>query len=345
MPAFLAALLLVPQVPNDEHRAWLAGEAEARGIPGLSAAVVRDGAIALELGVGLAVLEPARAAEPATIYPLYSVSKVLAAVAVLQQVEAGKLVLDAPAAKFLADLPAELADVTLRQALGHTSGLRNWVDAPEWKELPPDERALLGGRDVLEIVAGMARAHPAGERFAYSQSGYVLAGLALEAVTARSYDALLSERLFVPLGMTSARFGDLDALDSGLASVIYERADGGPRPKAVHFEAFVHPAAGLNASVHDLALFAAALQRGELLAPASTAELWRETRGGGGERNAYGLGWVVDELDGHRRVGHEGGGAAWFWHFPDEGLAVIVLTNLNGGRGDALIDAFARRFL
>ncbi len=154
----LALLALAAQASTDPHRAWLEAEAARLGIPGFSVAVVRDGEVALEFGCGWATLEPRRAATHETIFPLYSVSKLFAGVAVLQQVEAGPLELDAPVSQVLADLPPELAGVSLRQALGHTTGLGNWVDAAEWKELAPESRALLEARDVLEIVAGMPRA-------------------------------------------------------------------------------------------------------------------------------------------------------------------------------------------
>jgi D-alanyl-D-alanine carboxypeptidase len=346
MSTLLVALALASlQEPPDDPRAWLAAEAAARGIPGLSAAVVRAGEVVLEVGIGSAAIEPARPATARTVYPLWSVAKVFTSVAVMRAVEREELALDAPVADALAELPEELGAITLRQALAHTSGLRNFFDAPEWKELAPDVQAELAPLDVLGIVAGMRSASAPGERFAYSQSGYVLAGALLEHAGAAPFATLLERDLFTPLGMETARHGALAALALEHAAVVYERVDGELRTKDLRFEPFVHPAAGLNASVRDLVAFAVALDAGRVLPRAALDVLWTESTPRSGPPSGYGLGWVVDALDGHRRAGHEGGGAAWFWHFPDERLSVIVLTNLNGGRNDELVDALARRFL
>jgi CubicO group peptidase (beta-lactamase class C family) len=97
-----------------------------------------------------------------------------------------------------------------------------------------------------------------------------------------------------------------------------------------------YPAAGLNSSAADLAKFLIALDAGKVLRPESLRALWSPVRLNDGAEKGYGLGWTVGEHEGRKVVGHEGGGAIWVAHFPDEHLSVIVLCNLNGARADEI---------
>jgi CubicO group peptidase (beta-lactamase class C family) len=78
------------------------------------------------------------------------------------------------------------------------------------------------------------------------------------------------------------------------------------------------------------------LDAGKVLKHESLNALWAPVKLNNGTEKAYGLGWTVDEHNGHKVVGHEGGGSTWIAHFPSEHLSVVVLCNLNGARADEI---------
>jgi len=102
---------------------------EANHIPGLSLAVVRDGKIILAKGYGMANLELAAPATEKTAFAIYSITKTFTGVATMMLVEEGKIALEDPISKHLADLPAAWNKVTIRRLLTHTSGISDFCES------------------------------------------------------------------------------------------------------------------------------------------------------------------------------------------------------------------------
>jgi len=306
---------------------YVRAEMEARHIPGLALAVVRGDSVVYARGYGFADLAHRVLATDSTAFVIASITKTFTAVAVLSLVEEGRVALDDPIGRRVADLPEAWRGATVRQLLQHTSGINsfNAHDAP-----PCPSGATLGPgyttRDALAEVACLPLDFAPGTDWSYSDSGYLLLGLLLETVSGQTYEGPLENRIFAPLGMTSTRLLDAGAVVPRLARG-YTWEDGAFRNGPELIGAVEFSTGGLVSTVHDLARWAAALGSPRLLQAATWAEAWTPAPVG---EAVYGMGFALRPVEGRRHVGHTGGGpsaATTLSVFPDDGLAVIVLTN------------------
>ncbi|MFI2105516.1 serine hydrolase domain-containing protein [Isoptericola sp. NPDC019693] len=158
-----------------------------RRVPALSAAVGRAGEL---VWTGAAGWDPAR---PGTAFRIGSITKPMTAVAVLRLAAAGRLGLNDAVGHHLADAPAP--DATVAQLLTHTAGLPAEPPGPWW------ERHGAGAWDDL-VAAGIEPLCEPGERHHYSNVGYAVLGRLLEEAHGRSWDAVLRDEVWTPLGMT-----------------------------------------------------------------------------------------------------------------------------------------------
>ena len=140
VPFFVAALLcLMPALgqaenaveeANAQARQLIRQTMQARRIPGLQLAVVKDGQVVLSESFGLANVENSVPVRPSTLFPLNSATKAFTGVAMMQLAEAGLVNLEAPVSRYLEDLPEAWRGIRVRQLLAHTSGLPEIVEQP-----------------------------------------------------------------------------------------------------------------------------------------------------------------------------------------------------------------------
>jgi len=315
-------------------------------IPGLTVAVIKNGKILKLKGYGVASVEFDVPADERTIFQLFSVSKIFAGVAAMKLVEEGKLSLETPVTDIIANLPPAWKAIHIRHLLTHTSGLTEMSANPRYASLSEDKKKRISVQEEIALVADTPLKFQPGEKFSYHQSGYRLLGMIIEQVTGRSYADYLKANLFLPLAMNSTQFGGTEAaVIKHRSSTSYNRETGELRGWIYPFSVRDYPAAGLNSSASDLAKFLIALDSGRILQPKSLATMWSPLRLNDNTEKDYGLGWTVENHNGRKVVGHEGGGAIWVAHFPSEHLSVVVLCNLNGARADEIQFGIADLYL
>jgi CubicO group peptidase (beta-lactamase class C family) len=181
-------MTLLPETARDVDRLVALAQAEGRG-PSLALGVVRDGDL---VHVALAGEQPRPDAD--LQYRIGSISKTMTAVLVMQQRDAGRLTLDDPLDNHLPGTP--VGALTLRQLLGHASGLQREPDGDWWERTE--------GADLATLLAGLTPAkiaHPPHRVYHYSNLAYGLLGGVLERITGTPWAELLRERLLDPLGM------------------------------------------------------------------------------------------------------------------------------------------------
>jgi CubicO group peptidase (beta-lactamase class C family) len=263
-----------------------------------------------------------------TRFNIASIGKMFTATAVLRLTEQGRIDLDAPIIRYLPDYPARAVaeQITARQLLSHSSGVGNYWEAIAKK--PP--QAFVETRDFLPLFADQPLEFTPGEQIGYSNSGYVVLGLIVEAVTGEAFADHVARTIFQPLSMTGSGYWPLDL-------VVPNRADGYTRdekvPGAWRSNVFVNqfrgnPAGGGYSTVADLATFIGALGEDRLLSPGmrrvATTGLFDMGR------VRYGLGVMEDVVNGHRILGHTGGHfgiAGEVWRYEDLGYTFAMLTN------------------
>jgi CubicO group peptidase (beta-lactamase class C family) len=308
-------------------------------VPGAAIALIQNGEIVAKKGYGFADMENSIPVTPTTGFNIGSISKTIAAWGVMTLVEKGKLDLDAPVSTYLSRwrLPeSEFNEdgVTLRRLLSHTAGL-SLHGYPGWKpddELPTLEESLSGktngSGDVRLIMEP-------GTKWEYSGGGYTLAQLIIEEVTGQSFADYMRQAVLRPLGMSNSDYQLTEKILSK-SSLAYDET--GMPTYSPRFTA--KAAAGLQTTVEDLAIFAAAALSGkngqtpgrDVLMP-ETVELMLTPAPA--SNNRYGLGYEVMLMpDGRRANGHGGANRGWratFGILPETGDGLVIMNNSTNG--------------
>jgi len=267
-----------------------------------------------------------------TRFNLGSINKMFTSVSILQLMEAGKLSLDDPVAKWL---PGVLRDdaaarIRIRHLLTHTSGLGDFLFTPEMEKLNPARFRSIA--DYLPLVKGDTGRFEPGTSWSYSNTGFLLLGAIVEKASGQPYEQYVRDHVFSPAGMTDTEWPYFDQSPRNVAFG-YERelADAGPVWGSNRYNLPVHgsPAGGGVSTVADMFRFLDALRTNKLLKPETTQRMLAAKP----EMNApqYGFGTQIFPADG--MVGHTGGGPgtrSWVSMDPRTGLIVIVLGNTTG---------------
>lgn len=322
---------------------WIGFQHELRGVPGIQVAIRHRGELLLDEAWGVA---NAATAEPLTtghLFRIASHSKTFTATAVLQLAESGALRLDDPLSRWLPELAdAEVGDVSVRELLGHQGGvIRDGVVADFWQRgLPFPDRA-----EILRMAAEEGRVFAPNEHFKYSNVGYSLLGLVIEAAAGVSYAQYVVERIVRPLGLDDlGPEWDAGRADDFAAGHNAALRAGAARRVIPHVDTRAMAAAtGWFGTARDLSAYFAAHAPGDatLLSDASKRLLQRRESDieYAGVLRHYGLGFDVRDLDGASLIGHSGGYPGHItrtWLDLDDDLVVSVLTNAIDGPADVL---------
>jgi CubicO group peptidase (beta-lactamase class C family) len=338
---------LAPRV-IERIEAAISTEMASQSIPALSVAVATDDELRWSAGYGMSDLENFVPAKASTVYRLASISKPITATALLQLVEQGRVDLDAPVQTYLPEFPRKPWNVTPRLLLSHLGGIRHYRG--------PDDFGSTQGYDsvraALRIFQDDELAHEPGTRYLYTTYGFNVLGAIVESVAGEPFIDYLRERIFKPAGMTRIR-------DDSSAAIILHRArgysktkDGEVRNCGLADTSNKIPGGGLAGTAADLVKFAIALNRGKLLEKDTLSRMFTAARTRDGAVVPYGLGIVPGEWNGRRRISHGGGqqGTATLLHlYPENGVAIAVMCNLEGAKlaplseqiAEALVDKSA----
>lgn len=355
-------------------------------LPGVSVAVVDADGVRYADGFGSRDLAGNRPATAETLYGIGSVTKSVTALALAQLHEADMLDFDDPLSDHLdVDIggPGD-EPIRLRHLLSHASGLpslgmsealigrrlrrdtdtvplateadfRAYIEGAVSGDAAVGGDAAAGG-DAAVGSAGPGRptderVGPPGERFAYSNAGYVLLGQVIEAATGREYGQYVEAHVLDPLGMERSTFDDAEfAMDDDHATVyLQEQRDGSPSAEpptrrggdggdlvaaSLPTRELSRPAGGLLASVSDLATYVrlflgdGSVDGRDIVSPESAARLTDgrvDTPSG-----PYGFGWRTREACGRELVGHSGSiavSSAYVGFCREAGLGVVVAAN------------------
>jgi len=317
---------------------YLREEARRQHIPGLSVAVLRGDRVLLARGYGYANVELNAPASDSTVYQSGSLGKQFTAALILQLADSGRLGLDDPIRKYFPEGPPGWDSVTVRQLLTHTSGI------PDYTDSVVDLRRDYTEDELVRIAAALTPLFRPGDRWSYSNTGYMLLGVLVHRVTGVFYGDLLRTRIFGPLGMHSARvISEADIVPNRAAG--YRMAG-----DTLRNQEWVSPSLNTTAdgalylSVHDLARWAVGLNTHRVLSPSDLTLAWTPVRLNDGGTFPYGFGWSLSEIRTQPRIGHTG---AWqgfrtsIQRFPAANLTVIVLANLEQARPEAISLAVA----
>lgn len=306
--------------------ALLAGAYPANG-PGASAIVTDHGKVVYEGTRGLADIAARRAITPKTVFRIGSITKQFAAATVLQLAAEGKLKLSDPIATYLPNYPNG-GSITVAELLNHTSGIQDYTEIPGWMVEANTNRPYTT-QQLIAVFKDLPAPSKPGEKWAYNNSGYILVGGLIEAVTHKPWYEAVEERIIRPLGLSTVRYGINEPRIAAMASGYTKGKKGVARSQKIDMS--VPGAAGsLVATPRDLAAWADALHHGKVLPAPYYARMIAPTKLPDGSTVPYAFGLENGEVRGHATIGHSGGIFGFTTdslYIPDEDLFVAVFTN------------------
>jgi len=322
-PLLLSVLLV--QGDTTAINRYVQAEMERQRIPGLSLAVLQGDRVLLSRGYGLANVELHVPGSDSTVYQSGSMGKQFTAALVEMLVVNGQLRLDDSIVRWLPEGRDVWRGITVRHLLTHTSGV------PEYTDSTFDYRKDLTEDELVKFAASRPLDFQPGERWSYSNTGYVLLGVLIHRVTGRFYGDVLRDSVFRPLGMTDSRV--ISEHD-----IVFNRADGYQlEERGLKNQEWVAPTLNTTAdgalyfTVRDLIRWAVALNHRGMVGGALLDTAWTPVRLSDGATYPYGFGWGIFEQHGHLRIAHSGswqGFKTVIARYPESGLTVIVLANL-----------------
>ena len=308
---------------------------------------------------GKAEFSPDRALDDDDQMAIASVTKTFIAALILQLVDEGKIDLDAPFGEYFRDAPRK-DKATVRQLLGHTSGIYNFWANPRYGEITKAwwQTPGAGGQksrskqwtydEMMRLVR--AGEFKPGEGYQYSNTNYLILGKVAEAVEGKPLHRMLNQRFFKPLGLKNTIYQPAQKPRVDAAHGHWDWGGGwtdhtqGSSYVPFMAAASIADAAGAMASTaEDLSTWASALYGGEVLSDESLAEMLTFGRPG-----FYGLGTYPASFEGHRGVGHRGGIRGYesaMFYFPEDGVTVVLLSNQGNWGTDAPMNKLVKAVL
>lgn len=291
-------------------------------VVGVSVGVERGSDVIVRGGWGLADRATGRKATAETVYRLGSSSKQFTAALVMKLVERGVVGLDDPVDRHLPQMPREWLGITIRQLLNHTSGVPNFTDAgsSHWaKKLSP--------AGLLALVSGHGLRFPAGSKYAYSNSNYVMLGQIAERHYGKPFPQILADELFGPLNMRSTRYCEDEYGANGQAMPYIRDGD---RVKDAPYWSVAHGfgSGGICSTVADVSAWTRALHGGKVVSASSYAQM--TTPEGAAAPEGYGFGLIVRSVAARPALLHGGtvpGFIAMPAWLPAEQLSIVILMN------------------
>jgi CubicO group peptidase (beta-lactamase class C family) len=318
-------------------------------VVGASALVAKGDHILLLEGYGVSDLGLEAPAKPDSVYHIVGPMLPFTGVAVMQQVERGKLSLDDDIAKFLPEFPTQGHRVTIRHLISNTSGVVDYHYRGD-----PLESTYRQPKAMDEVVALFANGqwiHEPGTQWDWSVSNFQLLTQIIERVSGQPFAEYMQKNIFDPAGATATTTCDNTSVIHGLSHAYQRIGD--------HYEAATEDSNAVSydlrfcSTVSDLFRIWRGVQQGKLLKP-ETLKLMTTAEGPGIKMTAadpkthYGMAFILGHEDDHRDVGQNGsllGYSGSMYHFPADDLTVIVLTNTSDQNAKYIGSALARKVL
>jgi CubicO group peptidase (beta-lactamase class C family) len=327
-PTELEAKLAAIEKAIDEGR-------QKRGIPGLSLVIVKDDRVVYMKGLGYRDFERKVPVTPDTLFAIGSSTKAFTSMLVAMGADEGKISLDDSPKKFLSYFklqdPDADAKITVRDLLSHSSGLNRtdlaWITG------------VLNREEVIRVAAQAKPTAKLREKWQYQNVMYSAAGECVAKAEGSSWESLIKERIFKPLGMRGSNLNVADTLRSPDHSNGYNYDEDTKETRQLPMRDFpqVAAAGAINSNARDMAQWLRLMLGGgvfegkRLVSENSFAELIKPQMKVGGNVN-YGLGWMLREWHGHKVAEHGGnidGFNAQVALMPDQHLGFVMLTNVS----------------
>ncbi|MEO8377018.1 MAG: serine hydrolase domain-containing protein [Candidatus Sumerlaeota bacterium] len=297
--------------------------------PGCSVLVMDHGRVIFEKSYGVADVEHNIPATPETNYRIASVTKQFTAMAILILVKNEKVDLDESVRTYVPELPGYAQEITIRELLHHTSGLKDYEELYDKSVTTP-----LLDADVINLLAAQTTGDfPPGTKYSYSNSGFSVLATVVERASGKRFAQFLHDEIFEPLGMK-----DTVAYEKGISEVSnrafgYKRDGDEWKFSDQSMTSSVLGDGGIYTSLRDYEKWDRGLRAHTLIPASLQDEAYTAGTLKDGTPLTYGFGWNIAEKKGMKEVWHTGG-TTGFNHsvhrIPQRGLCVVVFSNRVG---------------
>jgi len=283
--------------------------------------IAQKGEILLSKGYGMANYEHNIPNTPHTKFRLGSLTKQFTVMAIMQLQEKRLLNIDAPIIKYLPDYSEVGKIITIHHLLTHTSGIPNFTNFSDYQKTMMIPSSL---EETISRFKDKPLEFTPGEKFSYSNSGYILLGAIIEKVSGQSYEMFLRENVFQPLKMINTGYDHHSTILKDRAAGYFLTNEG--LINAAYIDMSIpHGAGVLYSTVEDLFLWNRALYTEQLVKKSSLDRIFTPFEGN------YGYGWMIVESFNRKVAGHQGGinGFATFIAiYLDDEVCIVVLSNI-----------------
>lgn len=335
--------LFAVSVKADKIDDFVKSQLAERHIPGAAIAVVKNGKVIKTKGYGVASVEFNVPVTTETVFEIGSVSKQITAAGIMLLVEDGKVNLDEKISKYLPNTPDSWKNVTVRNLLHHTSGIKSYSSIAEGFELSKRNKV----DNFIKLLSAYPLDFETGTNYVYSNTGYSLLSYIIESASGKTYWDFMRERIFRPLGMSKTGDRDLKFVIPNRA-VGYEWQNNGLVGRDGNLTD-LFGAGAIVSTIMDLTKWDLALRNDTLLKKNSKTQMWTPLTFTNGKTYPYGFAFRFSDVRGHKLVAHSGqtaGFGASISRYVDDDITVIALTNLGeNGMGTLIAQGVAKFYI
>lgn len=283
--------------------------------------ISKNGTTLLSKGYGMANYSYDMPNTAQTKFKLASVSKQFTAMAIMILQEQGKLSVDDKLTKYIADYPNG-DKISIHHLLTHTSGIYNFTNDTNYEAIMMQPHTLT---KLIGYFKDKKLDFEPGEKFSYSNSGYILLSYIIEKASGKTYAEFITTQIFEPLGMKNSGVFDGNKLVKNLA-IGYTEGDNGLENTAYIDMSVPSGAGAVYSTVEDLQLWDRAFYTEKLVKKATLDKIVTPYK------DKYAYGWFVDQYIGHPLIYHKGGIQGFstiISRFPKDEVCIVVLKNID----------------
>lgn len=293
--------------------------------PGATFLITKKGKIIYKKAFGLSNLELSVSMKPENVFEIGSMTKQFTAISILMLMEKEKLNLGDELTKFIPDYPTNGHKITIHHLLTHTSGIKNFTSMKEIRDIAKKDMAP---SDLVDFFKNEPMDFNPGEKFKYSNSGYVLLGYIIEIISGKSYADFVEQEIFKQIGMTDSQYASHSNLIQNRASG-YHNKNGYINNRYISLT-IPYSSGSLMSTVDDMFTWQEAIKNSILINKETTEKAFTNYKLNNGESINYGYGWHLKTIDGIASREHGGsifGFKSMGVYIPSEDIYVIGLNN------------------
>jgi CubicO group peptidase (beta-lactamase class C family) len=309
-------------------------------IPGLSLLIGKKGEILHSRGYGFSNLEDGKMCQSDSKYLIASVTKQFACMALMMLKEEGLIDYDESVIRYFRDFPEWFEGITVRHLMTHTSGIPDYYSEAFIKRFGTGENDGAEISEVIEMIRGYELEFEPGSNHRYSNSGYVMMHRIIEMISGMSFEDFIQDRIFTPLEMSDSLIPTgPKRIDK--AAIGYKKTGKGQFEREIYNKTILGWADGnIMSTVEDLLKWSQALETEDLVKKETMNEAFESYILTDGRKANYGFGHFLFDGRGVNEIWHTGGIEGYrtnFKRFPDEGMELIMLTNISPSK-DPFVD-------